>query len=117
MWPDGAQRPSSRIHSGLTAIAVVGLVAAFLLLAIRDDPLLLVPIAAATALLAARSGRARVRSETLDDLSARQAVAFVLPLGLAWITAGLWLDVTQAPDFATWAHWAGLVPHELSRSS
>ena len=33
----------------------------------------------------------------------------MLPLGLAWIATGLWLDVTRRRSYATWAHWVGLV--------
>jgi hypothetical protein len=106
-WPAAAS-DSGEIHRGLTVIAIVGLAAAVLFMALRPDPLLLVPMSAATALLAADLSEA-VFGAKLDDLSGRQATAFVLPLGLAWIAAGLWLDVTRRRPFATWAHWCGLV--------
>lgn len=107
LWPQGASG-LARIHVGLTTIAVVGIAGASLLLALRPDPLLLVPLAAASALLAADLAEF-VFGEKLDDLSPRQAAAFVLPLGFAWIASGLWLDVTRKREFATWAHWVGLV--------
>jgi hypothetical protein len=113
LWPaDG-----STVHQGVTTIAIVCLVAGAALLAVRPEPLLLVPIAAATALLAVDLAEL-VFGKTLDldqelgvpgFLSEREAVAFVLPLGLAWIVAGLWLDATRRRPFATWAHWCGLV--------
>ena len=106
VWPEGAS-DLGRIHVGLTTIAVVGLVAALLLLALRPDPLLLVPIAAATGLLAVDLAEL-VFGRGIDDLSPRQTTAFVLPLGLAWIAFGLWLDVTRRRGYATWAHWVGL---------
>jgi len=106
VWPEGAS-DSGHIHSGLTVIAVVGIVAALVLLALRPDPLLLLPLAAATALLAVDLAEL-VFGEKIDDLSPRQTAAFVLPVGLAWIATGLWLDVTRRRPYATWAHWAGL---------
>jgi hypothetical protein len=48
VWPEGAS-DSASIHRGLTTIAVVAVAAGLLLLALRPDPLLFVPIAAATA--------------------------------------------------------------------
>ena len=106
VWPEGAS-DLGRIHVGLTTIAVVGLVAALLLFALRPDPLLLVPIAAATGLLAVDLAEL-VFGKGIDDLSPRQIAAFVVPVGLAWIAFGLWLDVTRRRDYATWAHWVGL---------
>jgi len=106
VWPEGAS-DLGRIHVGLTTIAVVGLVAALLLFALRPDPLLLVPIAAATGLLAVDLAEL-VFGKGIDDLSPRQITAFVVPVGLAWIAFGLWLDVTRRRDYATWAHWVGL---------
>jgi len=106
-WPAAAS-DSGGIHRGLTVVGIVGLAAAVLLMALRPNPLLLVPMAAATALLAADLAEA-VFGAKLDDLSGRQATAFVLPLGLGWIAAGLWLDVTRRRPFATWAHWCGLL--------
>jgi hypothetical protein len=107
VWPQGASG-LGRIHVGLTTIAVVGLAAALLLLALRPDPLLLVPIALATGVLAVDLAEL-VFGQGIDDLSPRQTATFVLPLGLAWIATGLWLDVTRRRSYATWAHWVGLV--------
>jgi hypothetical protein len=106
-WPEGAS-DSGEIHRGLTTIAIVGLAAGLLLLALRPDPLLLVPIAGATLLLAVDLAEV-VFGAQLDDLSGRQTTAFVLPLGIAWIATGLWLDATRRRLFATWAHWGGLL--------
>jgi len=107
VWPEGAS-DLGRVHVGLTTIGVVGLVAALLLLALRPDPLLLVPMAAATAVLAVDLSEL-VFGQGIDDLSPRQIAAFVLPAGLAWIATGLWLDVTRRRHYATWAHLVGLV--------
>ena len=106
VWPDGASG-LGRVHVGLTTIAVVGLAAALLLLALRPDTLLLVPMAAATGVLAVDLAEL-VFAEGVDDLSPGQTTVFVLPLGLAWIATGLWLDVTRRRSYATWAHWVGL---------
>jgi len=106
-WPDGAS-DLNYIHSGVTTIAVVALLSGLLLLALRPDPLLLVPIAAATGLLAVDLAEL-VFGQGVDDLGERKAAAFLLPLGLAWIAVGLSLDVARRRDFATWAHWVGLV--------
>jgi hypothetical protein len=107
LWPEAAS-DSGEIHMGLTTIALVGLAAAVVLLALRPDALLLVPIAAATALLAVDLSEL-VFAATIDDLDARRITAFVLPLGVVWIAAGLWLDATRRRPFATWAHWCGLL--------
>jgi len=107
VWPEGAS-DLGRIHVGLTTIAAVGLTAALLLLALRPDPLLFVPMAAATGVLAVDLAEL-VFGNGIDDLSSRQIAAFVLPVGLAWIATGLWLDVTRRRDYATWAHLVGLV--------
>ena len=107
VWPDGAG-DLGRIHVGLTTIAVVGMVAALVLLAFRPNPLLLVPIAAATGVLAVDLAEL-VFGKGMDDLGPRLSFVFVLPLGLAWIATGLWLDVTRRRGYATWAHWVGLV--------
>ena len=105
VWPEGA---SSSIHRGFTVIAVAGLVVAALLLAWRPEPLLLVPIAGSTALLALDLAEVAYDAN-IDDLSGRQATTFLLPLGLGWITTGLWLDATRRRQYATWAHWCGLL--------
>jgi hypothetical protein len=106
LWPEGAS-DLGRIHVGLTTIAVVCIAATLLLLALRPDPLLVVPLAAASALLAADLAEF-VFGQKIDDLSSRQVTVFVLPLGLAWIATGLWLDVARKREFATWTHWVGL---------
>lgn len=106
IWPEGAS-DLGRVHVGLTTIAAVVLVTAPLLLALRPDPLLLVPMAAATGVLAADLAEL-VFGKGLDDLSPRQTIVFVLPLGLAWIAAGLWLDITRRRPCASSAHWVGL---------
>ena len=107
VWPEGAS-DLGRVHAGLTTIAVISLAAALVLLVLRRDPLLLVPMALATGVLAVDLAEL-VFGQGIDDLGDRQRVVFVLPLGLAWIAAGLWLDVTGRRSYATWAHWAGLV--------
>lgn len=107
VWPEGAS-DLERIHVGLTTIALIGLAAAFVLLALRPDPLLFVPIAAATGLLAVDLAEL-VFGNAIDDLSARQTGGFVLPVGLAWIGVGLWLDVSRRRRYATWAHLPGLI--------
>jgi len=112
-WPENPDN----IHRGITTIAIAGLVAAGVLLSLRPDPLLLVPIAAATTVLAVdlaelAFGRGFNPDEdvgTAGNLTERQAMAFVLPLGLVWIAAGLWLDVTRRRPYATWANWCGLL--------
>jgi hypothetical protein len=106
VWPEGAS-DSSEVHRGLTTIAVVGLAAACLLMLARPDALLIVPVAAATVILAVDVAEL-VFGARLDDLSGRRIGAFLLPVGLAWIVAGLWLDVTRRRSFATWAYWCGL---------
>lgn len=92
------------VHVGLTIIAVVGLAAGLVLLALRPDRLLIVPLSLAAAVLAVDA------AELLfgNDLSPRQRVTFLVPVGLAWIEGGLWLDVTRRRAYATWAHWVGL---------
>ncbi len=109
IWPQGASH-IDQVHIGWTIVAVIGLAAALLLLAIHPDPLLLVPIALATGVLAV-DGAELVFG---NDLSDRQRVVFVLPVGLAWLAAGLWLDVTRRRSSATWAHWVGLVPASIA---
>jgi hypothetical protein len=105
-WPEAAS-DSGEIHRGLTTIAIAGLAAATLLLALRPVPLLLVPLAGATVLLAVDLSEF-VFGARIDDLDERQITAFLLPLGVTWIAAGLWLDATRRRPFATWAHWCGL---------
>lgn len=105
VWPGDA---ASGIHRGFTTIAVAGLVAAALLLRWRAEPLLLVPLAGATAVLAADLAEV-VYGAPIDDLSGRQAATFVLPLGLAWVATGLRLDASGRRHYATWSHWCGLV--------
>ncbi len=107
VWPEGAS-DLGRLHVGLTAIAAVGLASALLLFALRPDPLLIVPMAAATAVLAVDLAEL-VFGESMDDLSALQIGGFVLPVGLSWIAVGLWLDVASRRRYAAWAHLTGLI--------
>lgn len=107
LWPAGAG-DGNEIHRGFTAIAIAALVASALLLAWRPEPLLLVAVAGATAPLALDLAEAAYGAK-IDDLSGRQATTFLLPLGLGWIATGLWLDATRRRQYATWAHWCGLL--------
>ncbi len=102
-WPRGASH-IDHVHSGLTVIAVAGLAAALVLLALRPDPLLLVPLALALGLLAVDAAELAFG----NDLGPRLRVVFLVPVGLAWIAGGLWLDVIRRRAYATWAHWVGL---------
>ena len=104
VWPPGVN-DIDHVHVGLTVIAVVSVVAALVLLALRPDPLLIVPLSLAVGVLAVDA------AELVwgNDLSDRQRVVFLVPVGLAWIGGGLWLDVTRRRAYATWAHWAGLI--------
>ena len=107
VWPEGAS-DLGRVHVGLTTIAIVGARASCILLALRPDPLLFVPMAAATGVLAVDLAELAF-GHGIDDLSSAQIGGFLLPVGLAWITVGLWLDVTRRRNYATWAHLVGLV--------
>jgi hypothetical protein len=107
VWPDGAS-DSDEVHRGITVIAIVCLATAALLLALRPDALLLVPIAAATVVLAVDVSEV-VFGRRIDDLDERQLTVLVLPVGVAWIVTGLWLDATRRRGFATWAYWCGLL--------
>ena len=104
LWPSGASE-IGHIHIGLTTIALAGLAAALVLMAVRPDPLLIVPLALAAGVLAVDIAELVFG----NDASERQTAAFLLPVGLAWIACGLWLDVTRRRSYATWAHWAGLM--------
>ncbi len=103
LWPEGAN-DLGYIHYGLTSMAIAGLAAGLVLLAVRPDPLTLVPLGVATAVLAADF------AELLfgNDASHRAKFGFALPVGLAWLAGGLWLDVTRRRPWATWANWVGL---------
>jgi hypothetical protein len=103
VWPQHAS-DIGHVHIGQTSIAVAGLATALLLLLLRRDPLLFVPIALATVVLAIDLAELVFG----NDLSARERVIFILPVGLVWIALGLWLDVARRRDYATWAHWVGL---------
>jgi hypothetical protein len=107
VWPDGASDDDG-IHSGITVIAIACLAAALALLALHPTPLLLVPIAGATVVLAADLAEL-VFGQRLDDLTAVQTTAFVLPVGVAWIAFALWLDVIGRREYATVASWCGLL--------
>ena len=104
IWPHGASH-IGHVHIGITIIAVAGLIAGLVLLAVRPDPLLIVPLALAVGVLAADAAELVFG----NDLSLRQRAAFLVPVGLAWIGGGLWLDVIRRRAYATWAHWVGLV--------
>ena len=103
LWPDRATH-LGYIHQGITGMAIAGLVAAVVLLAVRPDPLVFVPLGVATAVLAADLAELLLG----NDVSHRVRFAFVLPVGLAWIAGGLRLDITRRRPYATWAHWVGL---------
>ncbi len=103
LWPEGAS-DLGYLHYGITSMAIAGLVAGLVRLAVRPDPLALVPLGVATAVLAADFGELVFGNDT----SSRKTFAFVLPVGLAWIAGGLWLDVTRRRPWATWANWVGL---------
>jgi hypothetical protein len=102
-WPLGASR-IDHVHVGLTTIALAGIVAGLVLLALRPGPLLFVPFALAAGVLAIDAAELVFG----NDLSPRQRVVLVVPVGLGWIAAGLLLDVTDRRAYATWAHWVGL---------
>ncbi|MGZ4463303.1 MAG: hypothetical protein ACXVZP_10720 [Gaiellaceae bacterium] len=104
IWPRGV----SDIHHvplGLTIIAAAGLGAGLVLLALRADPLLFVPLALACGVLSVDAAELVFG----NDLSPRERITFILPVGLAWIVTGLWLDLTGRRVYATWAHWVGLL--------
>lgn len=104
VWPSGASN-IDHVHVGLTVIAVTGLAAGCALFATRPDPLLSVPLALAAGLLAVDAAELAFG----NDLSPRQRMTVLAPLGLTWIAGGLWLDVTRRRRDATWAHWVGLL--------
>jgi hypothetical protein len=104
IWPRGGGDDIGHVHVGLTVIAVAGLVAGLVLLALRSDPLLFVPLSLAFGVLAVDAAELVFGNQ----LSPRQRVAFLVPVGLAWIVGGLRLDVTRRRAYATWAHWVGL---------
>ena len=107
-WPEGA-RDLGYLHRGITGIVVAGLVFGVVLLTVRPAPLVLVPLGLGTALLAADAAEL-----VLGNDSGSGHFAFVLPVGLAWIGAGLWLDVTRRRSYATWAYWVGLAVAGIS---
>lgn len=104
IWPDGANG-LGYFHHGLTGMVLAGLAGALVLLVLRPDPLVLVPLGLGSALLGADLAELVLGNDTSDA----SKFAFVLPVGLAWIAAGLWLDVARRRPYAVWAHWAGLV--------
>ncbi len=103
-WPDSTEG-LGYIFNAVTVMIAGGTAVAILLLLMRPVPLLLVPLAAGVAGLGADLAEAIFGNE----LSERERFALLLPLGIAWIVVGLWLDVTRRRDYATWAHWAGLL--------
>ena len=102
-WPRGASN-IDHVHVGITIIAVAGLVAALVLLALRPDPLVIVALSLAVGVLAIDAAELVFG----NDLSPRQRVVFLVPAGLAWVASGLWLDVTRRRAYATWVDWVGL---------
>ena len=104
IWPGGANE-LGYLHHGITGMVLAGLAGAIVLFALRPDPIVLVPLGLGTALLAADVAELVLGNDTSDE----SKFAFVLPVGLAWIAAGLWLDVARRRPYAMWAHWAGLV--------
>ncbi len=109
IWPEGAH-DLGYLHQGITGMVIAGLAFGAVLLAVRPAPLVLVPLGLGTALLAADAAEVVFG----NDASGRQYFAFVLPVGLAWIGAGLWLDVTRRRSYATWAYWVGLTAAGIS---
>ncbi len=103
IWPRGVS-DIDHVHLGLTLIAFAGLGACLVLFARRPDPLLFVPLGLACAVLSVDAAELVFG----NDLGPRERVTFVLPVGLAWIATGLWLDLTGRRAYATWAHWVGL---------
>jgi hypothetical protein len=103
VWPHEASN-IDHVHVGITTIAVAGLAAGVLLLAVRPNPLLIVPLSLAVVVLAIDAAELVFG----NDLTPRQRVVFVIPSGLAWVGSGLWLDVTRRRDYAAWADWVGL---------
>ncbi|HVN62152.1 MAG TPA: hypothetical protein VMT59_12860 [Gaiellaceae bacterium] len=107
-WPDDAH-DLGYLHQGITGIVIAGLVFGAVLMAVRPAPLVLVPLGLGTALLAADAAEL-----VFGNDSGSSHFAFVLPVGLAWIGAGLWLDVTRRRRYATWAYWVGLTVTGIS---
>jgi len=109
IWPDGAH-DLGYLHQGITGMVLAGLAGAVVLLAVRPDPLVLIPLGLGTTLLAADLAELVLGNDT----SLRSKFAFVLPVGLAWIVAGLRLDVGHRRPYALWAHWVGLIASAAS---
>ena len=107
-WPEHAH-DLGYLHHGITGIVIAGLVFGAVLMAVRPAPLVLVPLGLGTALLAADAAEL-----VFGNDSGSSHFAFVLPVGLAWIGAGLWLDVTRRRSYATWAYWVGLTVTGIS---
>jgi hypothetical protein len=103
-WPEST-KGLDYIFNGVTVMIAAGVATALVLLLFRPTPLLLVPLAAGTAGLGADLAEALFG----NDLSGRLRFSLLLPLGICWIAAGLRLDVARRRDYATWAHWAGLL--------
>jgi hypothetical protein len=109
LWPSGAH-DLGYLHQGITGMVIAALAFGTLLFALRPAPLVLVPLGLGTALLALDAAELAFG----NDSGARQHFAFVLPVGLAWIAAGLWLDVARRRSYATWAYWIGLTAAGIS---
>ncbi|MGZ8696447.1 MAG: hypothetical protein ACXWZ1_03755 [Gaiellaceae bacterium] len=103
-WPDSTE-DLRYIFNAVTVMIAAGVAVAIGLLLIRPVPFLLVPLAAGMAVLGADLTEAIFG----NALSEHERFALLLPLGIAWIVVGLWLDVIRRRDYATWAHLAGLL--------
>ncbi len=109
LWPTGAH-DLGYLHQGITGMVLAGLAFGAVVLAVRPAPLVLVPLGLGTAVLAADAAELVFG----NDASRSQYFAFVLPVGLAWIGEGLWLDMTRRRSYATWAYWVGLTVAGIS---
>lgn len=103
-WP-ASTKGLDYVFDAVTVMIAAGVAVALVLLALRPTPLLLVPLAGGSVGLGADLAEAVFG----NGLSDRQRFSILLPLGLAWIAVGLRLDVSRRREYATWAHWAGLV--------
>ncbi len=103
-WP-ASTKGLDYIFNAVTVLVAASMAVAIVLALLRPVPLLLVPLAAGTAALGADLAEAIFGNR----LSPRERCVLLLPVGIAWIAAGLGLDVGRRRSYATWAHWAGLL--------
>jgi hypothetical protein len=101
-WFDG---DLEYLPNALTAMTIATLVVAGALLVLRPTPLLLPVIGAGTALLAVDLAEVVLGNDATES----ERFAFVLPVGIAWLVAGLRLDVEGERWTAAWVHWVGLL--------